>query len=259
MTQRSEPSDRPRRTPRGWTWRDPYFVAAVGIVSAIVVFGAIVITLPAADRSALLVDLARTAIGIVPIAFFSVIVAELVRNRDAAKGQRELEQQARRDFLSRTVAAYNGSKSTRHRLRGAGLRPDSDIKLSGDDLRSLDDLIAGLIETQLAFEQLKRESLFSPARFASARTLKDHLEAIEKYLNRVVKDWELGRPAPRPGVSSAALGQWTYYQDFVAQKNAQRLDDDPTAAFKALATLIASELGSARPDLVEEPKRAADA
>lgn len=214
--------------------RSPYRVAAIGLVIALAVLGAALAWLPVERRADLVFELAKAAIASIPVIFVSVIVADLVRLRDAGRAlsaQRDRDVQA---FRMRAIDAYNDVKAIRRQLRGAGIRPDAALVFTSDLLDELDARMSDLSASQLAFEQLKREAAAKTTPFRNADAVRSHLEAIEKYLNRVLKEWEDRRPTLKLGAQANELAAWVFFVDFVAAKDAARLPDNPKAAFDAL-------------------------
>lgn len=110
--------------------KGPYGVAGIAIAIAVAVFSLIYLGLPAAEQALLRLEVARTAIAVVPLAFVSGFIAEVMRRRDSDKVRRERTQESRRDFRTRVVDAYNDSKAVRSVLRAAGLQPMPGIGLT---------------------------------------------------------------------------------------------------------------------------------
>ncbi len=231
----------------------PYRVAGAGLLVGALLLAGILAIQPADGRSELLLEVGKAAVGLFPVAFFSVVVAELLKRRDAEQAAAEKRAEAdqaraerrdadRRAFRSRAIAAYNQSKATRRLLRGAGLRPGSGVALTEGLLGLLDDQVRLLSEAQLTFEQLHREVEAAGSPFEERERLVEPLSRIEKYLNRVVKNWELGRARLRPGGDADQLEAWTHYRDFVADKEADHLPDNPTQAFRELEDIVLRQL-----------------
>src|SRR4029078_12935373 len=129
----------------------------------------------------------------------------------------------------------------------AGLRPDADVTLNESRLETLDTQMRALVQAQLDFEQLKREIVTHGSAVSASPEIGQHLEAIEKHLNRVIKDWEAGRPSLAVGVPIAVLAQWPDYTDFVADASADRLADNPAAAFRAVEEAVLRGFDDALP------------
>ena len=222
--------------------RDPYVVVGLGVAAAGGALLAVVSLLPADDRDALLFEIAKAAIAVFPFAFFSVVVADLVRRRDAERVTRDRHRETRRTFRVEAIAAYNQTKATRRRLRGAGLRPDSGIMLTDRLLDTLDNQMGSLIESQLTLERLKREMEAPSAPFGNRAVIRVSLEALEKYMNTVVKDWEEGRPGLAAGVGATVFGTWPTYAGYVAASVPARADGGPAEHFRQLEEALLRDL-----------------
>jgi hypothetical protein len=227
--------------------RNPYAVVGAGVTVAAAVLVVAISLMSGEDRAQLLFETARAAISLFPLVFVTVVVADLVRRRDADKARREERQRAREAFRLRAIAAYGESKATRRTLRGAGLRPDSGITLGVAQLAALDEQMGSLTRAQLSFEQLAREMASESAPFDHRDRIREPLRTIEQYLSSVIRDWEAGRPLLREGDSAEALAQWTTFSAFVAAKDETRPDTDPTRAFAALEGVVLAEIRDAAP------------
>lgn len=224
---------------------DPYAVVVGGLAFAAVALVGIVAVLPPQDRTQLLFEAAKAAIGVFPVAFFSVIVADLVRRRDAEMARKERKHEVRREFRREAIDAYNLSKATRRILRGAGLRPDSGIPLTPALLVSFDEQMRSLIEAQLVFERLKRELRSETAPFRDRQTLVEHLETYEKDLASVIRDWERGRPLLKTGTRTSVLEGWLNYAGFVADKDHLSTDPSSSGVFRKIEEALLQELSIA--------------
>jgi len=219
-----------------------YAVIAGGLVIAAGLFLAILLGLSGDAQRDLVVEVAKAAVGLFPVVFFGVIVAELLKRRDEERGKREKRREERRAFRDRAIAGYNASKSVRRYLRGAGFGPRVPPRLDDARLATLDEQMRALSTAQLQFEQLHRESEAPGAPFAKPEAIRVPLGRIETYLNLVIKEWERGRAALGEEPDARTLQAWTYFSDFVSDKEDKHLDDNPTAAFEELERVVLAEL-----------------
>lgn len=240
------PSSRGRRTRAS-----PYAIAFMAIGLAGLLLVVVYLSLPEAQRPALLTDVGRAAITFIPVAFVSVIVAELVRRRDADKVAREMRLEARRRFWSRAISAYHESKAVRSVLRGRGLRPDSITPLTPELVQLLAEQMQALTASQLAFAQLEREVETSEAQFINPSSLSEELAEMEHSLRQVVKEWEAYGPALGPGKSSSVFDEWPNYRQFVASADAERSDATPTEFFRYVERAIRREFGLSADPTIE--------
>lgn len=220
----------------------PAAVASAAIVIGLVIFGAVLVIVPATDRTSVFVDVASAAISVISVAVLSVIVAELVRQRDDKKAKEAAELEARRSIRTRIVKAYSSSKAIRSALRASGLRPDSGLALSEGMLVTLDEQLNALVAVRIELDQLMRDVADQGAGFETPDHLANPLEAIEKYFKRVIRDWESGRSTLTPTTQASELGRWIHFADFVAAHDAARLPDNPHESYKALERAVSDQL-----------------
>ena len=231
----------------------PYVAAAAGAAVAILVFAVALVALDQARRADLAFELAKAAIGVLPLAFFGVIVADLVRRRDtsqALRREKEADNQVkaerrdayRRAFRAEVIAAYNELKGARRILRGAGLAAPWRVELDDDKLLVLDTQLHGLIRTQLTLECLKRE-MRAPTSFDSRADIEGHLETLDGYANAVIKEWEPGRAQLTTGGPSAKLSDWPCYRAFTGGQDDGGDFSTAVSAMKEIERLVIGELG----------------
>lgn len=221
-----------------------YAVIAGGLVIAAGLFLAILLRMPADAQTDLVVEVAKAAIGLFPVVFFGVIVAELLKRRDEERSRREKRREQRRAFRDRAIAAYNASKSVRRYLRGAGFGPRVPPRLDEVMLATLDEQMRALSTAQLQFEQLYREADAPGAPFADRDAVRGPLGKIEDYLNQAIKEWEHGRAALAEEPDARTIRAWEYFSDFVSDKEDPHLDDNPTRAFDELERVVLAELAA---------------
>jgi hypothetical protein len=231
--------------------------ASAIIVAALVIAAAlcagVFLLAPAAARLEIAVEVAKAAIGLFPVVFFGVVVAELIKRRDDERAQRDKRRdqeralqdkrlEARRAFRDRSITAYNLSKSVRRNLRGAGFGPQMGAQISPEMLELLDQQMRRLSDAQLQLEQLFREVAASGAAFRDPEAVRTPLDDIEKYLNAVVRDWEHQRVALGQRPDAEMLHGWTHFEDFVADADKRTLPDNPSAAFATFEDVVLGEL-----------------
>ena len=242
---------------------EPVVVATIGGIAAVAVVLILALAAIPSSRDAMLFEMSKAAIGIVPVAFFGVLIAELVRKRDDQRAREEKERDAlrareekerdalrelernrdeyRRRFLNDVVVAYNRIKGVRRNLRAAGLGPTGSGPLTAEKLDQLDAQLAALNDSQLELERLKREVESRSDVFPGAIDIHAGLMMLEDYANAVIKDWESGRGAL--GVDAETLRTWPAFQAFVA--SAQDIGN-----FAFAAKLMTSIEEAIWPDLI---------
>jgi len=195
----------------------PYAAAIGGVVFAAVVLLLAVLSLPEARREDLVFETATAAIQVLPFAFFGVIVAELVRRRDARRAVAQQRSDYLRTFLSDVVLAYNRTKGVRRSLRGSGFAESDGAGMTADRLQELDRHLLTLSDAQLDLERLKREARARPEIFREPAVTGSLVE-MEKYVNAVIKEWESGRARLAVGDGVAAFAAWPRFRAFVASQ-----------------------------------------
>lgn len=206
--------------------RSPEGIALAGVVAAVAMLGLTFLLLEPPARSGLLSELAKSALAVIPLAVFGVLVAGMIRSRDLLqaneredrkdKDERDRALDAyRREFYADLITAYNDLKATRRILRGAGLTPRSSAVAPGLDMDTLDEQVRSLIRTQLTFERMRREMEAPDASFATHDAeIGRLLVEIEQYANGVIHEWETMRPRLDANGSVDQLAGWPRYSAF---------------------------------------------
>jgi len=107
--------------------------------------------------------------------------------RQQAAADREAKRILQRGMLTKLIKAYGGGKKVRRLLRATailGLGTENALVLKEPYERQME----RLMDVQLEFEALNHQAENSPDLFSKA--LADDLEKMEKYLNKVLKDYE---------------------------------------------------------------------
>lgn len=195
-------------------------------------------SLSPARREDLIFEIASAAIEVFPLAFFGVIVAELVRRRDARRAIEQRRVDFLRDFLRDVVLAYNRTKAARRSLRGAGLGSNGQGPITDEHLRHLDAQLLGLSDTQLDLERLKREARARGDIFQKPEPVSEALRELEKYVNGVIKEWERGRAGLRPGMGMDVLESWPSFRGFLANEGEGGTFDVPSSRIDAIEAWI---------------------
>lgn len=216
-----------------------------------------------------LVEIGKAALAVVAPVIFGVFVTDQVRKRDLAQQQAERaaeedRRRAERDrqfvlaFRRDAIDAYNRGKAVRSQLRAAGLVPDRDLPLGTAGLAILDAQLTILGESQLVFERLKRDIRDEGAPLGQDRRrhVETRLEAYEKDLRAVIRDWEDGRRGLDPAGGVMQLRDWPHYAVFVGtlEPSMRMLAEDAALpdsrvirnAFAELEEALLAELGRLR-------------
>jgi hypothetical protein len=132
------------------------------------------------------------------------------RQRDVREAERGLQRQ----LLIEVVQAYNGAKKVRRLVRA---------KARANDLirgEPYDEQMESLLDIQLNFESLKHQAEANPQLFPINSGVRNALESIETYLNRIMDEYEkklslfAGAPATLP------LAQLGELKEFIADHRA---------------------------------------
>jgi hypothetical protein len=125
------------------------------------------------------VTLALTTVG-------GAVAGLVLKNVD----QRRARDQESRQVLQDIVDAYNCAKAVRRKVRAIGLLDGTGATPTTGQVELLRRAMDDLDGAQLRFEALKRQVRESDL-FRHAAEIVEHLEAVEKYLNRtVLSRWE---------------------------------------------------------------------
>jgi hypothetical protein len=130
----------------------------------------------------------------VATAIFQESFKQQATRRDAFVEERRRQDDLLRDLLDETLTAYNRVKRIRRLLAAQTADGTGQITLD-----VYDEQMSSLIDQQLEFEKFKRRSPFidderlhTPA-LPNASVLTDSYTEIEKYLNRVIDEYESNR------------------------------------------------------------------
>lgn len=202
-------------------------VAGGGVAVAGFVLALAVRSLSPDGQQSLILESAKAAIQVFPLAFFGVVVADLLRRRDEQRTQARMDRDYQRDlaqkrdeyvgeFLHNVVRAYNRTKAARRSLRGAGFGQSLDSPLTEEQLRQLDEHMSELSDAQLELERLKREIKARGDVFTRADAVRTALTDLERYVNDVIRDWETGRAKTGVGASFVSFNSWEKFRAFLA-------------------------------------------
>ena len=150
-------------------------------------------------------------LGVVAVAgtVVSVLVFEYQRERQNQDKTRELDrkgleyrEELLKAVLSRAMACYSQSKKARRLLRARALEHHDGLTIV---LANQYDQYMDLInDAQLELENLARDVQNSAPAFSSADTIVKHLRSMEKYLSKIIGEYEKNR-----GLSTMADGKLT--------------------------------------------------
>jgi hypothetical protein len=216
----------------------PYAVAAGGAVVAALVLLATLVSLPPMRREDLVFEIAQAAVQVFPLAFFGIVVAELVRRRDARRAIEQRRVDFLRDFLRDVVLAYNRTKAIRRSLRAGGFGPSARGALTEALLHHLDVQLLALSDTQLDLERLKREARARGDIFQKPEPVTEALRELEQYVNSVIKEWERGRPSLSAGMGIDSLETWPAFRGYLANEGEGGSFDIPAGRIDAIEAWI---------------------
>jgi hypothetical protein len=165
-------------------------LAPLGVVCA-AVFVVLYGRADASAKAALEIEAGKTMLYVIAAVLISAVVQAVVRNFE----ERRKEWIAKRDLLRTDLTdgvlnLYSRAKGTRRRLR-ANVQVESgriDAKMYGELLQDLSD-------TQLGLERYKREAEGGVRRNMLSQSVREELDAMEKYLGELVTEFESARPS----------------------------------------------------------------
>lgn len=131
-------------------------------------------------------SIARTGVTLALTTVGGAVAGLVLKSVD----ERRARAQESRKVLQDIVDAYNCAKSVRRKIRATGLLGEAETMLTAQQLESLRRTMDDLDGAQLRFEALKRQVRESDL-FRHSTEIVEHLEAVEKFLNRkVLSRWE---------------------------------------------------------------------
>ncbi|HEY6514435.1 MAG TPA: hypothetical protein VI032_20835 [Burkholderiaceae bacterium] len=172
----------------------------LGVLFAVCVGVLLAMPMPSPGSFAMEVAKALLQLGVVAVAsaVVSLFVFEYQRQRQNEDKQRELERKAleyREDLLkgtlTRAMAAYSQTKKVRRLLRARAVEIHSTGMLVAPD--QYDACFDLLNDAQLELENLARDVRNSAPAFSSPGELEKRLWSMEKYLSRIITEYEQNR------------------------------------------------------------------
>lgn len=213
---------KPRDTIQGWKVARRWSLGGLCFIAGLSVIGLVIAWAGNPASTTLRYEFAKTCMQVLAIAFFGGLATIATFNfqhsrtqeddqfrRETERSERKLEQRHGQDnqlrsIMEETLTAYNRVKRIR-RLLKAETNNGVDGFLT---VAIYDKYMADLIDEQLVFERLKRlppfirdERISLPPRHEAGmsgtamkeKTLQKTYEDIEKYLNRVIREYEKKR------------------------------------------------------------------
>lgn len=140
---------------------------------------------------------------------------ELTKERDLERQRHEYRDDLLKETLSRAVSAYASTKKARRLLRSrVGSEGTGERRVR---LTDYDWYMEAVNDAQLEFESLKCDVRTSSPAFSDGESIEAHLETMEQYLGRLIKEYEGNRHIAElesDGVPLALLARLT---DFLAK------------------------------------------
>lgn len=140
----------------------------------------------------------------------TIFYQSIQRQRDAREAERGLQRQ----LLMEVVEAYNGAKKVRRLVR-ANARVNDSIRA-----QPYDEQMKSLLEVQLAFESLKHQAEANAQLFPKNSGVWSALDSIEKYLNKIVDEYERKFSLFAGGQAKLPVAQFGELQEFIADRRA---------------------------------------
>ena len=142
-----------------------------------------------------------------------------VKEREVERQRREYREELLVATLSRTVAAYGQTKKARRLLRarcGPGQSGPCNVQLD-----EYDKYMEAINDAQLELESLKGDVMTSKPAFTDASSIASLLEAMEKYLGKLIKEYEANRHALVASKGSIPIGNLKRLKDFLTPADEQ--------------------------------------
>ena len=242
--------------------RGVYVAAGVGAILAVAVLAIALSLLDAARRADVVFEIAKSAVAVIPLAFFGVVIADMVRRRDTNL-EHKREDRARREEYDRQLddyrrgfrkdflTAYNDLKSARRILRSLGLTEPRDRSLDDHMLEGLDQQLRLVNETQLTLERLKREMRAPGAPYTRQDEILGQLAVMEQYAKEVLQDWVRLRSSLGPSATAGQLAQWPHFGPFLLEEGSGGTFGTAAGAMRLIEPALIADLR--RTDEVDAP------
>jgi hypothetical protein len=187
-------------------------------IAAAVIFGVGLTILAAVslrDLTNLWLELGKAGIQLVVVAVVGGAVAATLRGAEAARDERRRLNEYRLATLRRIVKAYNQIKAARRILRASGFRAPAKGALREDQVAEFKVQFKSLNAAQLTIETTAREITVYQDVFTCNSALASHLAIVEKYVHRILADWEKSSQYVYADADMATLNAMQHLQAFL--------------------------------------------
>lgn len=152
-----------------------------------------------------------------------------------------------RTILGRATSSYSAVKKVRRLLRARALVEDENDKTILPMV--YDEQMMVVNDAQLEFENLKRDVENSELAFSQADEIVKNLVAIDRYLGKLISEYERRRPRITNDISTQRLSQFLRLQDFLAKSKHSLFMRRVVHPFHEVQKLIRADL--LNPQLVD--------
>ena len=173
-------------------------------------------------------ELAKMSMQVAVVGVAGALFSFIADNYQARQEKRRAREDYLRDVMERMTASYNKSKGARRMARAKGLSPadhPTHVRLA-----AYDKCVETVNEAQLELEAVMRDLATTRAFYPQDAFLHDQVDTMQRYLNRIVSEYEKVRLTPGDGEKELSLLNAEQFKAFSARKLAK--PDKAPAAVK---------------------------
>jgi hypothetical protein len=193
--------NRARQRARQWHW------PAIALFVLVAIIAGVLIVVGDAGSSELSFEIAKAGIQLLAVAILGGAVAQAFRSLDTHREELRRVDADRAATIDKLWDAYLKSKAVRRRLRAAGFgtgKPTHTVtaKQSADFQTQMELLNDAQLELELLKEDVDNNDLIFGDDW---KYIADQIRVAEKYLRKVIHDWEENGAKVQDGADSAAV------------------------------------------------------
>lgn len=151
------------------------------------------------------------------VVIFGAVTSFAIKHFEGVREEARRLEEARTDAVRRVFSSYEAVKSARRTLRALGLRSCKRFRIARRQAEGYHAQMAALNSVQLAFERVKREARAFPAAFSNPRKVASAAQRVEKYVNKVIAEWEKKGSLVEAGGDFDVILGMPYLQDFIGR------------------------------------------
>jgi hypothetical protein len=220
-------------------WKRLVVPLSLVLLLSVAVFAVLYARATPTNRATLQIEAAKAMLQVIAAVLIGNIVLAIIRDyEDRRKAWQSRRDLLRADLTEGLLKLYSRAKAARRRLR-ANVNYDK----RGIETHKYEDLLQRISDVQLGLERYKREAKGGESAGFLPESVSSSLESMEKYLGRLVTEYESSLGAAGTSISLANLPQLT---DFIAHGGTEFYNRF-VQPYHAAAKTVAQELGKDLP------------